>query len=615
MKIKTLPGILILLAGSFLSGCDDYDDTPIREQLENHEQRLSALEEWQKQMNGNLSAIQTLLNTQDYITSVTPVTTDGKIIGYNIQFTKSSPITVYNGEQGIKGDTPCIDIIRSDNGNWYWTVDGTPMTDESGNPIYAKGNDGTPAPAPQISLGSNLPGGIIKTDNGSTIQSAWYLSVDNGQTWYRINGTDGEKGDQGDAWFAKAPEPSADGKYYIFTLSNGDSFQVPIYQKLALTFTGLSDLTQTILVPGSLELAYTTGENMPAPIVTVLISGEGWKAVQQNNTIHITTGADKKAVLVVIVTDNKETSFTYTLSLERKDADINGYTHTVYTPEGLLAWSKAMETNHFINCTLGADIDMAGVDWETPYTTFYDAFKGTINGNGHTIYNLNARNNDAKDWKGSGLIAYGSCTIKDLTLVNPTIVAEEGDAGALASYMNESTIVINCHVVGGSITAKGYAGGLVGSMRYPAILIASSSSAAVTGVYAGGIAGWNNDDGKVLACYATGSVTGTATEEVQKKFTNGISGRSNGIISACYWDVSGAEYGYADNYAIPKTEGAEKVDGTIITWEKAMEEMNTFLNTYDYPQHSAPYKGKYQYTLNEGANKDTCPLLVVKTDK
>ena len=98
MKIKTLPGILILLAGSFLSGCDDYDDTPIREQLENHEQRLSALEEWQKQMNGNLSAIQTLLNTQDYITSVTPVTTDGKIIGYNIQFTKSSPITVYNGE-------------------------------------------------------------------------------------------------------------------------------------------------------------------------------------------------------------------------------------------------------------------------------------------------------------------------------------------------------------------------------------------------------------------------------------------------------------------------------------------------------------------------------------
>ena len=618
MRIKSFLSALTVCSGLFMFSCDEYDDTMLREQLENHEQRLAALEEWQERTNNNISAVQQLLSTQDYITKVTPVTLNGETTGYTIEFAQSAPITIYNGTKGDTGDTPQIGIVK-DGDNWYWTLNGEPIKDESEDIVYAKGDkgdEGDKAPVPQISLGSAISSGTIETDNGSKDENAWYLSVDNGEKWYRISGEQGEtgpkgdKGDQGDAWFAKAPELSDDGMYYTFTLADGvTTFQVPVYQGIILTFTNVPDLSQTVEVPGTADITYSVGGNIENPVITALVKGEGWEATQTEGIISIKAGSDKNANLVIIATDNESTSVTYTLKLERKDTDISGNTYTVYTAEGLLEWNDAMEANHSTNCVLSADIDFTGKVLATANTTFYSPFTGTFNGNGHTIYNLSVKNEDAS---GLGLIGYGSnCTVKDLTLVNPTITKDEtGDIGIIG-YMNNSSIVINCHVVGGRITTSGYTGGIVGSMRYPAMVIACSSSAELTGEYTGGIVGYNSDLGSVFACYATGSVTSVSTEQPQ--FTNAIAGRTNGIISACYWDVEGAEFGWANNYSTPGTEGAEKVDGTTVTWEKAMEQMNAYLETFDYPDQAAPYKGMYKYVPNEGEDKDTRPLLVVKT--
>ena len=72
--------------------------------VSDHEQRLSDLEEWQDQVNQNIASLQQLLNTTDYITSVTPLVEGGEELGYTIQFLNSDPINIYHGKQGDEGD-------------------------------------------------------------------------------------------------------------------------------------------------------------------------------------------------------------------------------------------------------------------------------------------------------------------------------------------------------------------------------------------------------------------------------------------------------------------------------------------------------------------------------
>ena len=401
-----------LLAGSLsilplLTSCqDDYDDTALWDAVNNHEERLAALEQWQEETNHNIleqwqeetnhniAAIQQLLNTTDCIIAITPLMEGGQEVGYTISFLHSDPITIYHGKKGDKGDkgeqgdtgdkgeqgdkgdtgadghTPQIGLTQKEDGNWYWTLDGQLMTDPQGNPIRANGEDGkdgqdgtdgedgqdgtpgqdgrpgadgedgTPAPTPQISLGSSLTTGTIMTDNGTKKSDAWYLSVDDGQTWYRISGENGEDGDRGptgpqgptgptgptgpagangqsgDSFFASAPKKSEDGAYYIFTLAdnNGDgqpdgTFQIPIYQSLKI-----GEGTGTLVVPkdGSTNIilafegeyealvAKITPEDDHTAISTRATRSWSVTASLTDNTVPVTTSAaDGQALLDV----------------------------------------------------------------------------------------------------------------------------------------------------------------------------------------------------------------------------------------------------------------------------------------------------------------------------
>ena len=274
--------MLPLACALTFTACDDYDDTALWEQVNDNTSRIEALEQWQEEVNNNIAALQQLLNTNDMITSVTPVTLGGEVTGYTITFLHSDPITIYHGEKGedgADGSTPQIGLTRQEDGNWYWTLNGSLMTDAEGNPIRANGEDGkdgedgqdgedgadgddgedgtdgsdgkpgatgkpgTSAPTPQIKLGSSITSGTIETDNGTNNPDAWYLSVDGGKTWYRISGEKGEQGEQGDtgatggqgqqgdSMFEGKPELSPDGTHYIFTLANnGGTIEVAAYQ-------------------------------------------------------------------------------------------------------------------------------------------------------------------------------------------------------------------------------------------------------------------------------------------------------------------------------------------------------------------------------------------------
>ena len=125
----------MFLAALCLASCDDYDDTSLWQKVNEHEERLAALEQWQEETNHNISAIRQLLNTTDCITAVTPLMEGGQEVGYTIQFLHSDPITIYHGTKGDTGHTPQIGLTQGDDGNWYWTLDGQLMQDADGNPI------------------------------------------------------------------------------------------------------------------------------------------------------------------------------------------------------------------------------------------------------------------------------------------------------------------------------------------------------------------------------------------------------------------------------------------------------------------------------------------------
>ena len=338
MNMKTRKTLtLLLLAALTLAACK-YDDSALWEQVnQNTEElaaqaaRIAALEAWQAETNTNIEALQTLLSTTDYITAVTPVVKDGVEVGFTISFLNTPAITIYHGTKGDKGDTgdtPQIGAAQAEDGNWYWTLNGEPLTDADGNPIQANGtqgeqgepgsdgDDGISAPLPQLATGTKLTAQGITTDtqNNAIEPDAIYLSVDGGQTWTRVSGEDGEKGDtgdtgpKGDSFFESVDTTNAD--YVIFKLANnGGTFQVPRYTGIGLTF----DVPGVSLPYGQtakIQCIVTGIDNPTADDLYLITVPDGWKASISTVTApaDITSGAATGEILVML--DNKKGSTT-----------------------------------------------------------------------------------------------------------------------------------------------------------------------------------------------------------------------------------------------------------------------------------------------------------------
>ena len=143
---------LMLIAIGVVSSCCKYDDSAIWDRLDDHEARISALEVLCRQMNTNITSIQTLVNNFKngiVIANVASIYEGNIEIGYTITFSDGKSITIYHGKDGedgtngVSGLTPVISIAKDSDGEYYWTLDGQWLTDEAGNKIKVTGNDGT----------------------------------------------------------------------------------------------------------------------------------------------------------------------------------------------------------------------------------------------------------------------------------------------------------------------------------------------------------------------------------------------------------------------------------------------------------------------------------------
>ena len=300
--------------------------------------------------------------------------------------------------------------------------------------------------------------------------------------------------------------------------------------------------------------------------------------------------------------------YTYTVSLAAaKDL---GYTiesngsYTVTSADGLMNIAELVNGGKSdINITLDTDIDLTGKDW-TPIGTDYDnSYKGTFDGGGHTITGLTFTTNDEY----AGLFGWlnRAGTVKNVVMEGVQITSNQIYGGSIGGVVGSGWGTIENCSVSGSVSGTVYVGGVVG-VQIGGSITGCSSSATVKGtVDVGGVAGQTNSSATLTACYATGNViiemalkkniaggglvgmnagssllacyaTGNVTSTGSSTgymHIGGFLGNNYTTVTAGYWK-NNHEQGIGYNR---ESTGATKVDGSVVTWQKAVDAMNTAL--------------------------------------
>ena len=285
--------------------------------------------------------------------------------------------------------------------------------------------------------------------------------------------------------------------------------------------------------------------------------------------------------------------------------DSNTNTYTVYNANGLMNVAELVNGGKTdINITLDKNIDLTGKDW-TPIGTDYDnSYKGTFDGGGHTITGLTFTTNDEY----AGLFGWlnRAGTVKNVVMEGVQITSNQIYGGSIGGVVGYSWGTIENCSVSGSVSGTVYVGGVVGAQIGGSITGCSSSATVKGTVDVGGVAGQTNSSAtltacyatgnvtieinpakniaggslvgmnagsSLLACYATGNVTSTGSSTGYVHIGGFLGNNYANVMTACYWK-NNHEQGIGYN---KKSTEATKVDGTGVTWQKAVDAMNTAL--------------------------------------
>lgn len=329
MKNRRICAVL-LFAAAALTGCE-YDDSQLRKEVKDLQDRMDKLETWCNDVNNRIGLLQglvTALEEQDFVVGVTSVMENGKEVGYTITFTKSAPITILHGREGAKGDkgdkgdtgtAPVIGVKQDTDGNYYWTVktgEGEPvwMTDAAGQKIPTAGK------TPVVSV--------------AEFEGVLYWQIDG--EWLLSNGSKvPATGEPGDSVFAENGVDTTDPENVTFALADGTTITLPRATTVTVgfdsydTFCGSpADCQMALVLPATLReddytaiAATVTGDNGVGGDVVTRATGDTWgvkvteptfvegKPVAGSARVTLTPPADTKlaetALLRVAITDRK----------------------------------------------------------------------------------------------------------------------------------------------------------------------------------------------------------------------------------------------------------------------------------------------------------------------
>lgn len=172
-----------------------------KQEIQDLSERVSKLEQLCTQIQTDIIGLKALVeaaNNHEYITGINPIAQGDEVIGYTISFSKSNPITIYNGKNGSNGkdgSSPQISIKKDTDGLYYWVLNDTWLTDDDSNKIPVKGS--TP---------------LIKVENND-----WFVSVDEGKTWQKV-------GSSKDSFFTDVIINPSD---VVFVLNDGTKISLP----------------------------------------------------------------------------------------------------------------------------------------------------------------------------------------------------------------------------------------------------------------------------------------------------------------------------------------------------------------------------------------------------
>lgn len=217
--------------------------------------------------------------------------------------------------------------------------------------------------------------------------------------------------------------------------------------------------------------------------------------------------------------------------------------YTVYNANGLLAWNEAAQSDPSLNCTLTADINMAGKEW-TPVGSGFSSstgYQGTFDGQGYSITGLTITTNSTGGQNATLFDYIGSDgTVKNLQVEMNYNVRQNGAAGGIANA-NYGTITA-CSVNGDITASNGAAGGIA-----------------------------VNNFGTITACWFDGDLT--------TKYANG------GIAAYNYSTITDCFYGGNAGQGVYSNQGGT-VDATKVndgaSWQTAVDGMNAALTGNDY---------------------------------
>ena len=347
-----------LMMGLALAACtpEAYDDTAIKEQIDNLDDRLTKVEEDLATLELNVDALKTLtqaLKDGKYIESVVALEDE---TGYTITFSDGSSIVIKNGEKGEKGDTgaagaagatgaagqdgvtPTITVKEID-GVLYWFING-----EQGPAVYEE--------APVFtSVDGNLyvtyPGGepqFIGALTGKSIFDSVVVNEEEGTVTFYFIGENGEA---------------------------GDSFVLPLAEKFALEIDATVGLEQG---QTSVEIPYTVkGANETTVVDVLAVACEAVVEAEVIKVSNIAAGAqlivfadngEGKTSIKKVVFEAEAETFTVedvndVIPAEGGQVTLKGVSNVEFDVVVSAAWLAQVETKSAFELTFAAEANTA----------------------------------------------------------------------------------------------------------------------------------------------------------------------------------------------------------------------------------------------------------------
>ena len=268
-------------------------------------------------------------------------------------------------------------------------------------------------------------------------------------------------------------------------------------------------------------------------------------AVNGGNSVFVMSGTGGKFTMTDGTVDG---SVTLHFTVAGSDVYMDGlgtaaYPYQISTADQLKLFRDIVNgtggqtQNRGAYAVLTADIDLNNEPW-TPIGNYTEGnqiyYEGTFDGGGHTISGLNVTGK----FQFAGLFgAVTGGTIKNLTVAgNVSSSSSQCGAGGIVGYASNA-VIKNCSnhcSVSGSVSSS-----------------------------IGGIAGYNDNNAKIIECYNVGTIKNCS--DYSPLAVGGIAGQNNGTISNCYnvGTVSnGDQVGEIVGFNFATVENCYYLDGT-----------------------------------------------------